>query len=202
MVACFQVKESVSPQSLSHMVDNPGINQDTSSLNQSRIEGPITPGAGPMLRHPGFDSGPRSAGPRMIGPMMGESFGPEFTRPPSHPEMCISPVQGGTPGQGMGQPAMMDTMHGGPGLQPSMLPSSDATVSGGMPGHPNQPQSVQRFPSEFDLSGILPSEKPTETLSYFPSGGANTQDTSQMIPNPNMSMAMRSPSMTQQPVNR
>ena len=182
---------------------------EASSIGQPRIEGPVAPGNVPMMRHSGYDSGPRSAGSRIMGPMMAEGFGPEFNRPPSHSGMCMSPgaAQAGAAAQAMGQPGMMDTMHRGPGFisQSSMLPSSDVPPSGVVPPrHPgvNQASNVQRFPPEFDLSGMFPSEKPSETLSYFPPNGGSAQDTSQMVPNQNMNIAMRSPPMTQQTTSR
>ena len=195
------------------MMENPGMPPQEPpplSHNPSGMEGtnmPVTPGSNPiMIRHPqqgglaGFDSGPRSAGARMIGPSaMGDTYGREFNRPPSHSEMCMSPVPNP---QGMMQPGMLGIHNSaGPYIsQSNMMPPSD-NPSGPAHSGCNPGSNLQRIP-QFDLSGILPSEKPSQTLSYFPSEGGSIQDASQMEPTSNMAMPMRSPPMTQQSVNR
>ena len=188
---------------MSHFVDNPAMPQEPPiGHNPTRMEAPLTPGAAPVMMrhpHPGYDSGPRSAGPRMMGPMMGETFGPEFNRPPSHPGMCMSP---GPAPQGVMQPGLME-MHGPPSgfISQSSMPAGDSSGGNNIPGC-NQQSNMHRVP-EFDLSGILPSDKPSETLSYFPSGGGgnSTQDTSQ-IGSASINMPMRSPPMSQQTISR
>ena len=183
------------------------MSQDPPPLRHhpSRVEGPVNPGSNSMMvrhSHPGYDGGPRSAGPRIMTPMMGDGFPSEFNRPPSHSGMCLSPGSAqGQASQSMMQPGVMD-MHGSYMSQSNVMPPSDnPDPIGSIPGHPgcNPPSNLQRIP-EFDLSGILPSDKPSETLSYFPSGGGTSQDTSQLEPTANMTM--RSPPMTQQSINR
>ncbi|CAK8676484.1 unnamed protein product [Clavelina lepadiformis] len=223
------VKDPASPPPLSHINGNPNPLMGQEPPPLSHNPNPMDPGAmqmgsvnsGMMMRNPavmthshpvvggppGYDpimSGPRSAGSRPgIGTVMGDNFGGDFRRPPSHSGMCVSPsMQGGLP-QNMLQQGMIE-MHGPQsGFMTSQANMMPGNPSNSMPGHPNDNQANSRnIPTKFDLSGIIPTEKPSQTLSYFPSGGSTTQENPPMETVPNSQIPMSSPSMPQQPMNR
>nr|CAB3225280.1 B-cell CLL/lymphoma 9 protein-like [Phallusia mammillata] len=223
------VKDTSSPPPLTHMNGNSMISQEppplTHNPNHAEQGGMPIMGSnmGPLIRTPtgnmmpqqlpggaappGYDpgmSGPRSAGPRPIGPPMGDAYGGEY-RPPSHSEMSMSPSMQGSqhgmmqPNPGMDMPGYgipHNSMMGGP----SNYPPHSGMMQGGPPAGPPGPTPSQ-VRTEFDLTGIIPSDKPSETLSYFPpsagGGGAGNQDPGQGDPAGNAHINVRSPTMQQ-----
>nr|XP_018669172.1 B-cell CLL/lymphoma 9 protein isoform X2 [Ciona intestinalis] len=203
--SALTVKDTSSPPPLSHMNGGPMMSQEPPPLshNPNSME-PTMPlnhgGNGMMVRGmvhqgmpggpPSYDpgmQGPRTSGPRMLGPM--DAFPGEYTRSPSQPGMPMSPSMQGPP-QGMMQSGMME-MHG----PPSGYMMHGMMGGGGQPpnhhgnGQGLPPMSGKQFPP-FDLTGIIPTEKPSQTLNYFPGGGNSAQENQMEMPN-NPQMLLR-----------
>ncbi len=179
-------------QPLSHSMPNQMHSPNPMGPNMPPHSGPMGPGMmphgmmmNPVSQDPGMGNNQMMQQGRMGLPHRGQGFPPGHSPPQQVPFPHNGPVhQGGFPHgmgfQGEGGPlGRMGNMPHGPGGEPGMCKPN---TPGGqefnnMPGvfsdsdlHEVMRPGASGIP-EFDLSRIIPSEKPSQTLSYFPRGG-------------------------------
>ncbi|KAM9454430.1 B-cell CLL/lymphoma 9 protein isoform 1-T3 [Clarias gariepinus] len=179
-------------QPLSHGMPNQMPSPNPMGPNMPPHSGPMGPGMmshgmmmPPVSQDPGMGNNQMMPQGRMGLPHRGQGFPPGQSPPQQMPFPHNGPgPQGGFPHgmgfQGEGGPmARMGNMAHGPGGEPGMCKPN---TPGGqefnnMPGvfndsdlHEVMRPGASGIP-EFDLSRIIPSEKPSQTLSYFPRGG-------------------------------
>ncbi|KAL1281911.1 hypothetical protein QQF64_000714 [Cirrhinus molitorella] len=179
-------------QPLSHGMPNQMPSPNPMGPNMPPHSGPMGPGMiphgmmmNPVSQDPGMGNNQMMSQGRMGLPHRGQGFPPGQSPPQQVPFPHNGPGhQGGFPHgmgfQGEGGPlGRMGNMPHGPGGEPGMCKPN---TPGGqefnnMPGvfndsdlHEVMRPGASGIP-EFDLSRIIPSEKPSQTLSYFPRGG-------------------------------
>jgi len=207
-----------SPPPLSHVNGAAMLGQDPPPLshNPNSVESAtmsmMGTSAGPMVRTPsgglmpqqvpvggappGYDpvlSGSRPVGPRSAGPPVVDGYMNDFNRPPSHPTMCMSPSTMHSQQQGNFVPTAPADVHG---VSAGYIPQHGSMPhSAPVPAGP--PSEASLAIPKFDLHGMIPKEKPSQTLSYFPSADPSGQESGHVDPGP--SMPGRSPSTMQHP---
>ncbi|XP_041115309.1 B-cell CLL/lymphoma 9 protein-like isoform X1 [Polyodon spathula] len=188
---------TVGSQPLSHGLPNQMHSPNPMGPNIPPHGGPMGPGMMPhnMMMHPGPQD-PGLGNPHMLpqgrmGFPHGQQGFPPVQSPPQHvPFPHNGPGPGGVQGgfhHGMGFPGeggpRLVNMPQGPGGDPGLCkpnapggPDSFNSMGNHMPSvytDPNLQEVIRPGASgipEFDLSRIMPSEKPSQTLSYFPRG--------------------------------
>ncbi|TRY68069.1 hypothetical protein DNTS_034797 [Danionella cerebrum] len=183
---------SMGSQPLSHGMPNQLPSPNHMGPNIPSHSGPMGPGMiphgmmmNPVSQDPGMGANQMMAQGRMGLPHRGQGFPPGQSPPQQVPFPHNGPGhQGGFPHgmgfQGEGGPlGRMGSMPHGPGGEPGMCKPNTpgAQDFNNMPGvfndsdlHEVMRPGASGIP-EFDLSRIIPSEKPSQTLSYFPRGG-------------------------------
>ncbi|KAJ8246672.1 hypothetical protein GJAV_G00254120 [Gymnothorax javanicus] len=175
-------------QPLSHGMPNQMPSPNPMGPGMPPHPGPMGPGMMPhgmmMPQDPGMPGSQMMPQGRMGFPQRQQGFPPGQSPPQQVPFPHNGPgPQGGFP-HGMGYPGEGGPMgrlggmpHGGGG-EPGMCKPGGPESFGNMPGVFNDADlhevirpGASGIP-EFDLSRIIPSEKPSQTLSYFPRGDA------------------------------
>lgn len=186
---------ALSPMGMNTMGAQPlPLNMGGPMPNQMPSPGSMGPGMGPHPGNmgPGGMMGPQGMmmppqdrgmmgpqGPMGMPPHRGQGYPPGQSPPQQGPYPHNGPgPQGFPPGMGFpGEGGPMGRMGGGP--EPGMCkPGGGGPEFGGMGGvfDPDLQEVMRPGASgipEFDLSRIIPSDKPSQTLSYFPRGGGD-----------------------------